>query len=110
MTAEEKIIYIKKLAPDITDVGMTDDEIAAYLQLSEQAILERRYPFGIPVGIEFPARYDLLSCEITVALISKIGAEGEITHTENGINRTYANGFIPKDMLTSVVPLCGVPK
>ena len=110
MNKNEKIDYIKALAPDLSSVGMTDEGIAAYLELSESSILERRYPYGIPDGIEFPARYDRLACEIAVAIISKIGAEGEISHTENGISRSYATGFIPKDMLQTVIPLCGVPK
>ena len=110
MTKAEKIEYIKKLLPEYSDMGLTDDEITAYLDLSENSILERRYPYGIPEGLVFPVRYDILSCEITVALISKMGAEGEITHTENGINRAYASSFIPSDMLRTVVPMCGVPK
>ena len=110
MDRSAKIDYIKALAPDLTSVGMTDEGIAAYLDLAESSILERRYPYGIPEDIEFPPRYDRLACEIAVAIISKIGAEGEISHSENGISRTYATGFIPKDMLQSVVPLCGVPK
>lgn len=110
MTTAEKIAYIRKLMPDISDTELSDDVVAVYLELSEHSILERRYPYGIPDNIEFPARYDLLSCEITAALISKMGGEGEIAHSENGINRTYASSFIPGDMLKSVVPFVGVPK
>lgn len=36
----------------------------------------------------------------------KAGAEGETTHTENGITRQYSRGGkYPKDMLSDIIPL-----
>lgn len=36
----------------------------------------------------------------------KAGAEGETTHTENGITRQYrSGGKYPKDMLSDIIPL-----
>ena len=36
----------------------------------------------------------------------KAGAEGEVTHTENGIIRQYGSGDkYPKDMLSDIIPL-----
>ena len=41
-----------------------------------------------------------------VSAIAKIGAEGELSHSENGVSRTYtsANDY-PKDLLQQIVPL-----
>lgn len=38
------------------------------------------------------------------------GAEGETSHSENGITRDYADADIPSDLLKLVVPKVGVLK
>ena len=43
---------------------------------------------------------------LAIAGFLKSGAEGEVTHTENGVNRTYGvDGKYPKSMLQDIVPL-----
>ena len=40
-------------------------------------------------------------------MLNKRGAEGEVSHTENGISRTYEKADIPTSMLRTIVPHCG---
>lgn len=87
------------------------DTVSAFLAMAKQAILNRAYPFlqDSELPSDVPSRYQNLQCEIAVYLLNKRGAEGETTHNENGINRSYENGGIPDSMLKQVVPFCGVP-
>lgn len=39
-----------------------------------------------------------------VDLYSKEGAEGETSHNENGINRSYENAYISKSIFNDIVP------
>jgi hypothetical protein len=41
-------------------------------------------------------------------MLNKRGAEGEITHTENGVSRQYEDGDIPPSLLRRIVPMAGV--
>ena len=94
MTTSEKITMVKTLVNDST---LTDDFVTVYLTKAESAIRNRMYPFNLPldktteqpITFSVPAKYEVLQCELACEYILKRGAEGEITHNENGINRTY---------------------
>lgn len=105
MTQAEKIEHIRITGGfDVADDP--DNVVSAYLAEAEDAIMNRAYPYGYDDETPFPSKYDLLSCKITVFLMDKRGAEGQIGHTENGISRTYGGSDIPADMLQTVVPYC----
>ena len=87
--------------------GWSDDVLNAYLTIAGKKIIERRYPYDDTVT-EVPSRYGYLQCEIATYLLNKRGAEGEIAHSENGINRTYESASVPESMLRDVTPICGV--
>ena len=40
-------------------------------------------------------------------IYAKIGAEGEISHNENGVNRGYESSWISESLLQEVTPLAG---
>ena len=87
--------------------GWSDDVLNAYLTIAGKKIIERRYPYDDTVT-EVPARYGYLQCEIATYLLNKRGSEGELMHSENGINRTYESASVPSSMLADVTPICGV--
>ena len=88
---------------------LTDDMIIVYLQAATDAILNRLYPFSDTSGKSLPARYISLRNRICVYTINKRGAEGETKHIEVGTERDFASADIPDDLLSEVVPMCGVP-
>jgi hypothetical protein len=56
------------------------------------------YPFSLPkddngdeISFEVPEKYEMLQCELATRYLQRRGGEGEITHNENGINRTYGS-------------------
>lgn len=76
------------------------------LESARQIILARRFPFG-DCPEELPKRYEDLQIRIAVELHGKIGAEGLLSHSENGISWTWAAANVSPELLNEVVPLCG---
>ena len=102
MTQAEKIIVLKQM---LDDSGDTDEVLSAYLNLAEQKILNRMYPFKEDyTGLSVPDRYLMMQMNIAVYLLNKRGAEGEIQHIENGIHRNYGASDVPDGMLKDIVP------
>lgn len=100
MTTSEKVATTKALANDDT---LTDDLVTVYLNKAESAIRNRMYPFA-KEGDSFtvPPKYEMLQCELASRYIARRGAEGEETHNENGINRTYGS-INDSDLLAEVM-------
>lgn len=77
------------------------------LECAKAAIQSRRYPFGEQPE-ELERRYEDLQYRIAVEIYYRAGAEGEVIHKENGIDRTYDNAFVSEQLLSEVVPRAGV--
>lgn len=103
MTNEEKLAALKAM------VGSSDyDEVlSAYLKLAGGKIIAKAFPYQNDVT-EVPTQYSYLQVEIAAYMLNKRGAEGQISHTENGVSRSYENGDVPPSMLKVVIPYCGV--
>lgn len=81
-----------------------DDLLLMYLTDAERAILNHLYPMDEDVAHTLPTRYESRQVEIATYLYNKRGAEGETSHNENGISRSYENGSIPDSMLSDIIP------
>lgn len=104
MTPEQMIADLK------TRTGETSDEVlTSYLAQAGAAIIEKAFPFEDDVET-VPPKYHRRQIEIAEYLYLKQGAQGETKHDENGINRSYESGSIPKSMLDGIMPLGWVPK
>lgn len=102
---------IDKLTMLKTMVGITDntqdEALNVYLSLAKNKILQRIYPYDATKDA-IPTKYEVLQCEIACYLWNKRGAEGEVVHNENGVNRSYESADIPESMLVNVLPYAGV--
>lgn len=104
MTISEKLTALKlHIAPDTAD----DSLLFELLEQAGAIVLNRRFPFGYSEGMEVPAQYERIQLSIAVELYSKMGAEGETGHSENGINRTYEAGDVSPSLLRQIIPMCG---
>ena len=55
-------------------------------------------------------KYSSLIVRLSLCAIAKYGAEGQTSHSENGISRAYDGGSTyPKALLQEIVPLAGSP-
>ena len=107
MTTSEKITMVKTLVNDST---LTDAFVTVYLDKASSAIRNRMYPFelpidkttGEPITFSVPAKYEILQCDLACRYILRIGGEGELSHKENGIDRTYGT-VNDEDLLKEVM-------
>ena len=105
MTHDEKLTALKAMVGG----SDTDEVLSAYLNLAGGKIIAKAYPYNSEVT-EVPAQYHYLQIEIAAYMLNKRGAEGQTSHTENGITRQYENADIPASMLKAITPYCGVIK
>ena len=104
MTNEEMLAKLKIMT------GETDETIlSVYLELAGQVIIQKAYPFDFETISVVPEKYHLKQLEVATYLYNKRGAEGQISHNENGINRGYESASVPDSMLKTIIPLAKVP-
>ena len=97
---------LERLKIRITE-NITDAELEDILESAKAVILSRRFPFTEwPEEIE--AKYKDLQIRIAVEMVAKRGAEGETSHSENGISRSYASASVSEDLLKEITPKVGV--
>lgn len=101
MTNVQKIEMMQTL---VNDEEATDTLCAVYLADAGDAILRRRYPFGRPDDACVESQYDLLQVKLAVRYFLRRGGEGETSHNENGINRTYGS-VNDEDLLMEVTSI-----
>lgn len=83
------------------------DVLSTYLSLAKSVILHYAYPVTDPPET-FPSKYDELQLDIAAYKLNKRGAEGETAHNENGVNRSYENGDVPRSLIRRITPYAGV--
>lgn len=92
--------------------NQSEEIVSVHLEESKQAILNRLYPFADMENVieckGLPKRYEPLCVRLTVYLINKRGAEGQLLHMENGIHRHYESADVPESMLSEVTPYVGI--
>lgn len=105
MNESEKLTALKAMVGNAD----TDEVLSTYLKIAGRKIITRAFPYDNTVT-EVPVQYDTLQCEIAAYMLNKRGAEGQTSHSENGIARQYENADVPASMLKVVTPFCGVIK
>lgn len=97
---------LERLKIRITE-KVDDIELEDILESAKAVILSRRFPFGEqPTEIE--DKYKDLQIRIAVEMFSKRGAEGETSHSENGVSRSYASANVSEDLLKEITPKVSV--
>lgn len=103
MTEVEKRAYLTEATGESEQSTLT-----AYLKMAENIVINRTYPFGNGSEV-MPPRYEFIQIQIAVYLLNKRGAEGEISHSENGITRIFSDGDIPPTLLRQITPMGVIP-
>lgn len=102
MTEPQKLELLKKLSSENDEIVLS-----AYLNMAAERILKRAYPYRTDIS-EVPVRYHSTQIEVALYLLNKRGAEGEKSHNENGISRSYESASVPESMLKHITPHCSV--
>ena len=54
----------------------------------------------------YDEKYEYLIIPFCISAIAKIGAEGQLSHSENGVSRSYGSSEdYPKELIRQIVPL-----
>ena len=101
MTISEKIEAMSvAIAPDTADKRVLETQ----LEEAEALILNKMYPFGYAEDVVLPTRYERLQIKLAVELFTQRGAEGQASHTENGVTRTWPS---VSRILAQIPSFCG---
>jgi hypothetical protein len=104
MTNEQKIEKLKVLiSPDTATIPL----LHYLVEQAEGIVLNRRYPFGAPEGAVVEQRFEHIQLQIAVELFSKMGAEGQTAHKENGVDRTYEAADVSPSLIRRIAPVVG---
>ena len=107
MTEVEKLSLLRIMVGQPNEGDWADDVLISYLTIAGRKIINRAYPYDDAIT-EVPRRYGYLQCEIACYLLNRRGSEGQISHSENGIGRSYESADVPESMLNEVIPHVGV--
>lgn len=97
----------ERLAVLISPDTASDELLSYLLEQAEGIVLNKRYPFGIPEGAKLSAFHEQIQIRIALELFSKMGAEGQLSHSENGVSRTWEAADVSSSLLRQIIPVCG---
>ena len=98
--AQKREMLAALLAPDTDE----DHVLEAMLSSAAVLILNKMYPFGYEAHLEVPTRYEQIQVMLAAELYSKRGAEGQTSHSENGISRSWPE---KNRLLSQIMPHVG---
>ena len=90
-----------------------DDLLIEVLESAKALFLMLRYPTSsYPVNEHdepiIEVRYNDWILRCAIEMYSRIGAEGQMVHNENSINRAYESGTISDTLRMEIVPIAGL--
>ena len=105
MTDAEMAAMVRNLVNEPRFDAFTE----AYLELAKGAVVERLFPFQDRHWADVPEKHHPRTVEIAVYLVNRRGAEGETSHSESGVSRSYESAGVPASFLRGITPHVGVP-
>ena len=103
MTDAEKLANVKSVL-GIT-VTTQDTQISAYLSLAKAEILAWMYSGSTPDTVTgVPSQYEVTQVMGVVAGFNLQGAEGQTSHSENGISRSWKHEDMVAYLRSHVTP------
>ncbi|MGM9684504.1 MAG: hypothetical protein ACI3ZQ_05785 [Candidatus Cryptobacteroides sp.] len=76
------------------------------LESAESIIISRRFPFSNQEA-KFESRYNDLKIRIAEDMYNRIGASGQLSHSENGISRSWGAEWVSEQLLNEIIPMVG---
>lgn len=106
MTDEEMAASIKALVGDARFDGLASH----YLSIAKGVVVSHMWPFDdSKAWSDVPEKHHAQTVEIAVYLVNRRGAEGETSHSESGVSRSYESAGVPSSYLRGITPHVGVP-
>lgn len=108
MTTTERLAL--RLGLDASEAKRDNALLTELIKAAKSEILRCSFPFGYDEDTEVPTVYQELIIPIAMDLYNHMGAEGQISHNENAIQRTYESSWVSASLLAQIVPRIGVGK
>lgn len=102
MTDAEKIVLVEAMT-DETD----DDVVSAFLSMAGDAVYHYADPYKTTDKDTILAEYGGVQARAAAYYLNKRGAEGQVSHGENGISRGYETGDLPDSLKREITPKVG---
>lgn len=105
MTEQEKVTAINSM---MSGEAVDTSKLSVYLNFAKEEILNKMYAFNNrPDGLkDVPTKYEQVQIMAVVVGLTVAGAEGQVSHSENGIGRSFAYPtmveYIHKHVMTVV--------
>ena len=97
---ENALLATLKTVLAARDFDTFDDEYLLYEINKAIAEINRCRRFTPTDSKKYDEKYEYLIIPFCISAIAKIGAEGELSHSENGVSRTYGSSLdYPKDLI-----------
>lgn len=108
----ELLDRLKTRLPEAAD-GTQDALLEELILSAKEKFLELRYPVTEPPTDEngqpaVESRWHGWIISAAVELYAKMGAESEVSHSENGISRSYQSADLSTDLCGRVTPVVGI--
>lgn len=89
----------------LLNIGGADQDglLNLYLDIAKDKICDIRYTMAVE------PQYVNTQVQIALELYNKMGVEGQLSHSENGIDRGYENSGISKSLLDGIIPCVKTP-
>ena len=98
---------LERLKARLEGEDFSDALLSDLLESAKYIIFEHRFPFSdYPEQLE--PRYQNLQLQIAVELFGKMGADGQINHSENEISRSWQSADVSYDLLSRITPISKV--
>lgn len=87
------------------DEDYSPRQLGVYLRKAKQKILNKRFPYGYLLDMEVEPQYEQLQIELAIVLFNERGVEGQKSHNENGVSRSWRS---VDEIMAEVVPYASV--
>lgn len=94
------VLDISLLKTKLNISGSEEDNLLQILVDQSKDIVSKEY-FGyaeVPADWVFPEIFTYVGLEVATHLYNKVGIEGQVSHKEQGIDRVYSEGGIPRHL------------
>lgn len=105
MTDSEKIAYVQALTNN--NPKATDTLVSAFLTKAKAVVLRRLDPMNVAGLTDVPDIYEVLQCELATRYFFRMGGEAEMSHAEDGVNRSY-HSTNDEELLREIIPFAKV--
>lgn len=103
---ENPLLTTLKAVISARNLGTFDDAFLEYEISRAIGEINRCRRFTPKEDVLYDKKYEYLIVPMCIYSLSKIGAEGQNAHTENGIQRVYGSSSdYPNELIRQIVPL-----